>query len=171
MIQGSYPTLREAVLAGKWPTIGFSRGKILFLLDDSKEKVTLYRGTRRCLEGRVMFVSTDSKSPAAGFITVEDPVKAAAEITAYVKMGLIVRTFADANTMEARANNTLRRDKAFDSGAQIVSTDFIVADKQIGKYQVRVPHGRIGQCNVQLTPQRCLNLDVEAGHGPVTANR
>ena len=171
MIQGSYPTLREAVLAGKWPTIGFSRGKILFLLDDSKEKVALYRGTRRCLEGRVMFVSTDSKSPAAGFVTVEDPVKAAAEITAYVKMGLIVRTFADANTKEARANNTLRRDKAFESGAQIVSTDFIVADKQIGKYQVRVPHGSIGQCNAQLTPQRCLNWDVEAGHGSVTANR
>jgi hypothetical protein len=98
-------------------------------------------------------------------------VKAAAEITAYVKMGLIVRTFADANTKEARANNTLRRDKAFDSGAQIVSTDFIVADKQIGKYQVRVPHGSIGQCDVQLTPQRCLNWDVEAGHGSVTANR
>src|SRR6267154_1792291 len=60
MIQGNYPTLREAVLAKNWPTIGISRGKVLFLLDDSKAKVALYRGTRLGLEGRVMFVSTES---------------------------------------------------------------------------------------------------------------
>lgn len=118
-----------------------------------------------------MFVSTDIESQAAGFVTVEDPTKAAAEIVTDVKMGLIVHTFADANTKEARANNTSRRDQAFASGAQIVSTDFIIADKQIGKYQVRVPHGRVGQCNAQLAPQRCLGWDVESGHGSVTAAR
>ena len=75
MVQGSYPTLRDAVHAQGWPSLGAARGKVLFLLEDTKEKVALYRGDRRSLEGRVMFIGTDANSPAAGFVTVEDPTK------------------------------------------------------------------------------------------------
>lgn len=46
MVQGSYLTLKEAVAAGNWPKLGAVRGKVLFLLDDKKEKVALYRGAR-----------------------------------------------------------------------------------------------------------------------------
>ena len=162
-VQGNYPSLREAVLAGNWPKLGPSRGKVLFLLDDDKQKVAIYRGARRSLEGRAMFVATDEKSPAAGFITIENPATSAAAITADVKAGLIVHTFADADTREARKNDTLRRDWAFASGAQMISTDFVVANKRIGKYEVRVPNGHVAQCDVQLSPQRCGGLDVEPG--------
>jgi hypothetical protein len=163
MVQGEYPTLREAVLADNWPKLGPSRGKIIFLLDDTPQKTTLYRGTRHSLEGRAMFISTDDKSPAAAFVTVENPTKQAAAITADIKSGLMVHTFADADTKEARANDTLRRDWAFASGAQIVSTDFLVADKRIGTYAVHVPNSNIAQCNVQISAQRCQGQDVESG--------
>jgi len=163
-VQGSYPTLRDAVAAHNWPKLGATRGKVLFVLDDSREKVALYRGTRQALEGRAMFVCSDDKSPAAGFITIENPAKDAAAITAAVKAGLIVHTFADADTREARTANTLRRDWAFASGAQLISTDFLVADQRIGKYLVQVPGNHHGQCNVQLSPERCDGLDVEVGN-------
>ena len=80
-----------------------------------------------------------------------------------VKAGLIVHTYADADTKEARANNTGRRDSAFTSGAQIISTDFIVADPQISRYQVRLPKNRVAQCDVVSMLQRCAGRDLESG--------
>ena len=170
MVQAGYPTLREAVAAHNWPKVGPSRGKVLFVLDDVAPKVALYRGARHSLEGRAMFVNTDDKSPAAAFITDENPAKDAAAITAHVKAGLMVHTFADADTREARKNDTLRRDWAFASGAQVISTDFFMPDKRIGKYDVRVPGGRVAQCDVQISPQRCGGWDVESG-GQAEAGR
>jgi hypothetical protein len=169
LVQGRYPSLRDAVLAQGWPTLGAARGKVIFLLDDAKEKILLYRVNRHVLERRVMFVTTDQGSPAAAFVTIEDPSKVPGAISQAVKAGFIVHTFADADTKEARANNTVRRDKAFASGAQIISTDFIAADPQIGKYQVRLPKGHVGQCDVLLVPQRCAGLDVESGRDSVPA--
>lgn len=161
MVQGTYPTLREAVKAGNWPRLGATRGKVLFLLDDNKAKVAIYRGARASLEGRAMFVNTDDKSPDAAFTTIDNPAKNSNDIIERVKAGLIVHTFADADTREARKNDMLRRDWAFASGAQVISTDFVVPNQRIGKYQVRVPGGHVAQCNVQLAPGRCGGLDPE----------
>jgi hypothetical protein len=36
--------------------------------------VALYRGARRSLEGRAMFVNTDEASPAAAYLTLNDPI-------------------------------------------------------------------------------------------------
>jgi hypothetical protein len=106
-----------------------------------------------------MFVTTDDKSPAAAFVTVENPLKDGAAIARDVREGLIVHTYSDADTKEARAKNTARRDAAFASGAQIVSTDFLVADPRISPYDVRVPGNRIAECDTLLPPSRCGGLD------------
>jgi hypothetical protein len=157
------------VLAHDWPKLGSARGKILFVLDDTPQKTALYRGKRQSLEGRAMFISTDDKSPAAAFVTVENPVKQAPAIGASVKAGFMVHTFADADTKEARSSDTERRDWAFASGAQLVSTDFLIADSEIGKYAVRLPYNRVGQCDVQMPLQRCQGRDVESGALPEAA--
>lgn len=124
-VQGAYPTLREAVLHNAWPTLGQARGKMLFALDEGPAKVALYRGKRRSLEGRLFFVNTDEQSPAAAYLTLNDPVAEAERIRKAVAAGFIVRTRADAGTFEARRNDTRRRDAALASGAQFVSTDYI----------------------------------------------
>ena len=162
-VRGRFPTLRDAVLAHNWPTLGASRGKVLFLLDDDSVKVAMYRGMRSSLEGRVMFIATDEKSPAAGFVTVENPLKAFSRIAADVKAGFTVRTFADADAQEARTNSVARRDKAFASGAQIISTNFLIADSQIGKYAVRLPRNQAAQCDPVIGSARCSGADVESG--------
>lgn len=169
-MQGAHANLREAVLAHEWPKLGAARGKVLFVLDDTPQKTSLYRGKRQSLEGRAMFIVTDDKSPAAAFMTVENPVKQSAAITAHVKAGFMVHTFADADTKEARSGSTQRRDLAFASGAQRISTDFLVADSHIGKYEVRLPDNRVAQCGVQASPQRCQGRDVESG-GPAGPGR
>ena len=76
-----------------------------------------------------------------------------------MRAGLIVHTYSDADTKEARAKNTARRDAAFASGAQIVSTDFLVADPRIGPYQARIPGNKTAQCDSLMPPGRCGGWD------------
>ena len=140
-VRGRHKTLREAVLAGAWPTLKAARGKVMFAMDESPAVVAVYRGSRRSLEGRATFVNTDEASPAAGYITLNEPIQEQARIQAAVKAGIIVRTRADADTWEARRNDTRPREAAFASGAQYVSTDYMHPDMRFSDYQVRLPGG------------------------------
>jgi hypothetical protein len=146
-VQGNYPTLREGVLAGNWPKLKDARGKILFALDESPKKVALYRGARKSLEGRLAFVNTDETSAAAAYLTLNEPVSDEERIRSAVKAGFLVRTRADADTREARVNDTKRRELALASGAQYVSTDYMRSDVRFGPYQVRLPDGVVARCN------------------------
>lgn len=144
-VQGRYPTLRAAVAAGAWPRLKAARGKVMFALDAPEDQVARYRQSRRVLEGRVMFVNIDEASPAAGYITLNEPIADAARITAAVKAGLIVRTRADADTMEARANNRAPQAAAFAAGAQYVSTDYMQPDPRFGAYETHLPGGGVAR--------------------------
>ncbi len=162
-VQGDYPTLRDAVLHDNWPTLGQARGKVLFALDEGPEKVAVYRGQRRSLEGRVFFVNTDEASPAAAYLTLNDPLKDAERIRKAVKAGFIVRTRADADTVEARVNDVRRREAALSSGAQYVSTDYMRADPRWpGGYQARLEGDAVAACNGVRTHKRCAGLSVES---------
>ena len=160
-VQGTYPTLRDAVLQHGWPTLGETRGKFLFALDESGDKIATYIGARKSLEGRVMFVNTTEDAPAAAYLTLNE-TSDIPRITADVQKGFLVRTRADADTVEARSNDTSRRDKALVSGAQYVSTDYMQPDTRLGPYLARMPAGVIAACNPQRQPERCVGLPVEA---------
>jgi hypothetical protein len=162
MVQGTYPTLREAVLADNWPTLGDARGHILFALDETPRKVALYRGNRKSLEGRAMFVNApDENSPEAAYFTINNPRKHAETIRRRVAEGFIVRTRADSNTREARANDTAPRDTALAGGAQFISTDYLWADPRLpGGYHVALP-GASAVCNPVRTGKRCAGLPIE----------
>ncbi|HLY78163.1 MAG TPA: phosphatidylinositol-specific phospholipase C1-like protein [Caulobacteraceae bacterium] len=159
-IQGRYPTLREAVLQHGWPTLGASRGRFLFALDEEAPHVTAYRGARKSLEGRVLFVNTPEDSPAAGYITLNERSDVP-RITADVKAGFVVRTRADADTVEARSNDVTRRDAALASGAQYVSTDYRHPDTRLSDYQARLPNGAITVCNPVRAADKCAGIPVE----------
>ncbi|RZM05907.1 MAG: acid phosphatase, partial [Sphingomonas sp.] len=155
-VQGRYPTLREAVLANHWPTLQASRGRILFALDEGPAKVALYRGKRASLEGRVFFVNADESSPAAAYLTLNDPVAERDRIDRAVRANFLVRTRADADTREARANDTSRRNAALRSGAHYVSTDYLWPDPRIaGGYRVTMPGGAVALCNPVRRPRGC----------------
>jgi len=147
-VQGKRPTLREAVAAGGWPTLKAARGRVMFALDCPPDQAARYRGARKVLEGRVAFVNIDEGSPAAGYITLNEPKELAARIAAAIKAGLMVRTRADADTREARANDTSRQAAAFASGAQYVSTDYMRPDVRFGPYVAKLP----GEGAARLSP-------------------
>jgi hypothetical protein len=161
-VQGRYSTLREAVLANNWPTLDASRGKFLFAMDEPPAKVAVYRGPRRSLEGRVFFINTDEASPAAAYLTLNDPIRERDRIRRDVAAGYLVRTRADANTREARANDTRPRDAALASGAQYISTDYLWPDPRFaGGYSVRQPGGVVARCNPVRRPADCGDLEVK----------
>jgi len=160
-VQGGAATLREAILTTGWPTLGETRGKFLFALDESGDKIKDYIGGRKSLEGRVMFVNTDEDSPAAAYLTLNE-TSDIPRITDDVKKNFLVRTRADADTVEARSNDTSRRDKALASGAQYVSTDYMQPDARFSTYLARMPAGVIAACNPVRNPERCAGLPVEA---------
>jgi len=146
-VQGRHPTLREAVVANAWPKLAEARGKVMFACDCEPAQVARYRGDRRSLEGRVAFVNVEETSPAAAYITLNEPLEQTDRIRAAVKAGIIVRTRADADTWEARRGDRARQAAAFASGAQYVSTDYMVPDPRLGAYDVRLPGGGAARPN------------------------
>jgi calcium-dependent phosphoinositide phospholipase C len=160
-VRGTAATLREAVLEHGWPTLGQSRGKVLFALDEDEPKISLYRGGRKTLEGRMMFINAPEDAPDAAYLTLNEALTGTAQITKDVKAGFLVRTRADADTVEARKNDTARRDAALASGAQYVSTDYMEPDTRFGVYQARLPNGVIAVCNPQRAPERCAGTTIE----------
>ena len=158
MVQGKHASLREAVLAHNWPKLGAARGKVIVVLDDSTAKVNAYRGMRANLEGRAMFVATDAASPVAAFLSLPDPVKDESDIAAAVHDGFMVITRADADTREARTGSTARRDAAFRSGAQVVQSNFVVADPKIEPYRVSLADNASAMCGKDLAPEGCVRF-------------
>lgn len=100
-----------------------------------------------------MFVNSDEGTPEAAIRVINDPIADQEKITGLVEAGYIVRTRSDADTVEAKKANTDRRDEAFKSGAQIVSTDYVTP---FGNgYIVRFPSGEFVRCNPLLTKKGC----------------
>jgi len=139
MVRGDATTLREAVLGQGWPLLKDCRGKVLFALDNGDPVRKEYLSLKPDLNEAVLFVDVGEKHPAAAFFKINDPVRSFKRIQRLVRAGFLVRTRADADTVEARNNDPKRRDKALASGAQMISTDFPVAVPAISAYAVQLP--------------------------------
>ena len=161
-VRGRRDTLAQAVLEDGWPTLGESRGKVLFALDNGGEKKALYTAGHPSLRGRVLFTSAEPGEDEAAFVKLNDPLGDGARIRELVSLGLIVRTRADGDTLEARTGDTTKRDAALASGAQFVSTDYPVPDPAFGTgYFVEIPGGTPARCNPVSAPPECAPSDIE----------
>lgn len=138
-VRGDHPTLRAAVLARGWPTLGETRGKVFFVLDEDARKTALYVDGHPSLRGRAMFVNADESAAEAAFLVLNDPLRQRRRIADAVAAGFLVRTRADADTREARTGDVGRREAAFASGAQFVSTDYPRPDPRWPAYRVVFP--------------------------------
>ncbi len=147
-VRGSHATLRDAVTSSGWPTLKDSRGKVMFALDNPGHQRDLYLENHPSLEGRVLFVDARQETnPEAAFFKLNDPMSDFDRIQKLVQSGFIVRTRADASTVQSRNNDTTRRDRAFASGAQLISTDYPEADTRFSDYAVRFSNGRAVRSN------------------------
>ena len=124
-VRGRHATLAAAVETDGWPVLRAARGKVLFALDNTDQHRTDYLRGHPSLEGRMLFVSSMPGEPSAAFIKMNEALGEDEErIRRQVRAGFLIRTRADVPTEEARTGATTRRDAAFRSGAQYVSTDY-----------------------------------------------
>ena len=84
-----------------------------------------------------------------------------ARIQDLVKAGFLVRTRADADTMEARKNDPTRRERALASGAQFISTDYPEPNPAFSPYQVRFAGGGVARANPVSAPAGPAGVDLE----------
>lgn len=95
-----------------------------------------------------MFATAPSfDHPAAAWFKINDPNGDFDRIQEAVSRGFMVRTRADADTRQARTNNTSQRDKALASGAQFVSSDYPVARPDFSNYSVTLPGNKVARVN------------------------
>ncbi len=160
-VKGRSPSLAEAVRKGRWPTLDEARGQVMFVLDDKGAKRDAYRAQVPDVDDRLIFVDVPPSDPDAAVTVVNDPIGDAAQIRDLVARGFIVRTRADADTVEARSGDTTRREAAFASGAQYVSTDYVFPDDDFGTgYVVDLPGTGAARCNPVNAPKRCEKADL-----------
>ena len=161
-VRKSHDTLSGAIRAEGWPRLDDVRGQVLFALDNEGARRDLYLSDHPSLRGRAMFVSVEPDHPAAAWMKVNDPIRDFDRIRDLVRKGFLVRTRADAETAEARGNDSFRRDKALASGAQFVSTDFPEARLDFSPYRVRLPGGVVARANPVNGPPDPQGIDRES---------
>jgi hypothetical protein len=147
MIRGEHKSLREAIIQTGWPTLRDCCNKIFFALDNTDSLKDRYLENHESLQGRVMFVSVSADHPAAAWMKINDPIGDFDRIQQAVKNGFLVRTRADSDTKQARSNDPTQRDRAIDSGAQFISTDYPEPDLRWSQYSVQWPDGAVYRRN------------------------
>jgi len=159
-VQGDHPNLREAIETDGWPTLGNLRGKTLVVLHDGGALRDHY--TNNDSHQNLLFpdASGDDSLDFAAVHTLNDPFSSSSHISALVMKNHLVRTRADSNLYEARAQDTSRFLAALDSGAQFISTDFAVASEQFN-YWVHIPDGTPSRCNPLNAPGFCQSEHIE----------
>lgn len=157
-VQGEHDTVRAAIEDEGWPDIDDLRGRFVFTLDDSGAKRDLYRTLHPDTRDRLIFVSAEPPEDDAAFTVINDPIGDGDRITELVEQGYLVRTRADADTIEARAGDTTRREAAFATGAQLVSTDYEREDPRFPGFVTTLPTGGpAARCNPVNAPDDCTD--------------
>ncbi len=153
-VRGNYNTVNQAVLAKHWPTLDKASGKIVFLLDQHSN-TPMYLEGHPTLRGRVLFTNSTPGDPDAAFLERNDGP--AAEISDLVRQGYLVRARTDADTKQARTNDTSTRDAMVASGAQILSTDYPANEpaRWTGHYSVALPGNAVSRCDPVDTAGAC----------------
>ncbi len=130
-VRGEYSTLREAVLQKGWPTVGESRGKVMFLFDQT-DIGAAYRGGNSSLEGKLIFTNAKPSDPDAAFIKRNDPSES--DIQSLVEQGFLVRSMVG-GVMENLNNDYSKFEMAKNKGAHFLSTDYYKPDERVGKVE------------------------------------
>lgn len=162
--RGDHLNLPAAIKAG-WPKLSAMRGRFIVVLDARAAHIKDYIKGHPALTGRAMFANALQGTPEAAIRIVNDPVGDFDLIQDLVREGYIVRTRSDSDTREARTGDTTRRDRAFASGAQIISTDYYLPDTKFNnRFKVALPDGVVARCNPVTRPGACAVHLVSQSH-------
>lgn len=155
-VRGASATLPEAIAARAWPTLGATRGRVLFFIDRTDSLRDVYTHGGRDLNGRLAFIDSAVGDPFAGVMVLNNPN--GANVPAAVRAGYLVRVFSW--TAGDAVLDPAVTAAGLTSGAHIISTDF-PATARGGVEGVRIPGGNPSRCNVLNAPAGCTSAAIE----------
>lgn len=148
-VRGAFPSLNTMATSNGWPILNKCLGKFIFIMEGAVENAYAI-GEHEGLKGRQMFIYSKPGKPECAFVILNDAIAQEPNILTTVKQGYMVRTRADGGTNEARNGDYTTATAAFNSGAQIVSTDYYRPDpryktkpKTWSSYYVKLPLGGV----------------------------
>ncbi len=160
-VRGGHATLREALEADGWPTLGATRGRVMIVLNDEGHAREVYLAGDPTLAGRLLFARGGQGEPFGAFLEYGNPVGDEAQIVAAVEAGYLVRTSAvgaaDPGDEAAEAVAAALR-----SGAHWIASDF-PAPAAGHDVWLDLPGGTPSLCNPQSAPAGCTASDIERG--------
>ena len=157
-VRGDADTLESAVLEGGWPTIGETRGTVLFALVDTGPSSEVYTEGSPSLEDRILFTSATPGEPDAAFVRVDDSIENGDDLDQWAESGYLIRTRTDVPAVHAVDDDTSLRDSAIASGAHYLSTDYYRVDPAVGtSFVVELPDGAVARCNPVTAPSWCTD--------------
>lgn len=145
IVRGDFNTLNEMAVSHSWPMLDECRGKVIFIMEGAA--VDNYLLHHPSLKGRAMFIYSEPGRAEAAFVKRNDATRDKDQIKELVNQGYIIRTRSDAETWQARNNDYTDMNNAFESGAQIISTDFYRPDTRFSPFQVKFSDGAVGRKN------------------------
>lgn len=161
-LRGSYASLNQAIRNNAWQTIAEARGKFFFIIDGNYD---FYIQSHPSFAGRAMFGFAPPRSPECAFIIANNAKGQIDSIKQWVSEGYMVRSRADAGTIEARNGDYSSMNAAFESGAHIISTDYYRPDPRGGidsgwtTYSVQFDNGnavRLNPINTDVAINACM---------------
>lgn len=132
-LKGEHATIKERLLAEGWPTLNECLGKVFYIIDGDRNG--MYQSFLEKGEKRPMFVYSEPNENSTAFVKRNDPLNNETAISELTNM-YIVRTRSDVETIHARNYDYSLLEAALKSQAQIISTDFYMADPAIGTFEV-----------------------------------
>lgn len=150
-VRGSHDTLADAIATDGWPTLGESRGKVLFFMNNRGPMRDVYTHGGSDLDGRAIFAESDPGEPFAAVRILNGAVDDFDAIQSSVRAGYIVRTRGPDAELWA---------SALDSGAQLISTDN-PAPVDGESFYAEIPGGTPSRCNPLVAPDGCTSEAIE----------
>ena len=157
-VRGDAETLKQAISKTGWPTMRDLKGKIMLSLFHPGEVTNHYIDAYPNLAGGLFFVNDDDAYSAVDTIKMFNKPhkpKHYGNIKSTIAKGYLAYTRSDANTVEARNNEVRRRNKAFNSGAHFISTDYPFPDYRFSDYNVQFENGKYVRCNPKTFSGEC----------------
>ncbi len=161
LVQGGLESVGAAIAMRGWPTLGATRGMVMFTLDDTGAHRRAYTHDETSLDGRLLFPDSAPGDPFAAIAVLNDPVSDAAAISAALAANMLVRTRADSDSVEPYLGDTSRRDAALAVGAHFVSTDY-PAEVPEHDYALAIPGGTPSRCNPVTATAACTSEALES---------
>jgi hypothetical protein len=157
-------SVNESIHRFGWPLLNDVRGQVFFHFNNVGNTSPYTDNGHPNLEDRVLFPNANPGQTNSAYRGRDEILDLFSEIQFLVRSNLIVRTRSDVSLGTVRRGDETPVQKALDSGAQVISTDF-PTEGMSARYDTdfvsQLPDGVPARCNPIIAPPSCRTAKLE----------